>query len=77
MATKLKKAGPKRGRKPRLPWDVWFDGSPYRLKRGEEIKAKSLKVMEDIVRKTAKRREISVSVYKERKEDCIVIHAHL
>lgn len=79
MAAKLEKYVPKPnkgGRKPKLAWHLWFDGNPWRLACGEDIKAKSLKVMCDIIRKTAKRRNIIVSVWKEPAINCVVLQAN-
>lgn len=77
MATKLKSYTPKPntgGRKPKYPWDKWFDGSPWRLRKGKDFDC-TVSTMDDLARKAAAKRGHKVSVWKEG-EEAVVIQVH-
>lgn len=79
MATKIEDFKPKSktGPKQKYPWEIWLNGETWRLVRGEDIKAGSLKIMDRFIRRTASKRNIKVSVYTEPDTDSVVVKAHL
>ena len=66
MAKVLKSYQPtsKYGPVPIYPWDTWFDGKTRRLTQGKDFDCE-LVSMEDLIRKTARKRDFPVSVFKE------------
>jgi len=54
----------KGGRRPKYPWQVWLDGRQRELTPGSDFRT-TIESMENLIRITAKRRGIKVSVFHE------------
>lgn len=74
MAKVLQQYEPKRrGPKTRYPWDQWLDGKIRRLDQGKGKDFQcSVTSMVDLVRKTARKRGVSVTVHEE-SAACVIV----
>jgi N-acetyl-anhydromuramyl-L-alanine amidase AmpD len=74
MAKVLKDFKPsrKRGPEPRYPWDDWFDGQQWLLTRDEDFKS-TLVIMQDTIRKKAKKLKKRVSVWYGDEDGTLVV----
>lgn len=52
---------PKRGRSPKYPWEVWFDGRTHRLKQGEHYEAEGPRSFRSTVYSAADSRGVTVT----------------
>lgn len=67
MANKLKTYEPPKRKGPETiyPWDKWLDGkTTWRLVKGTDFQC-SLPGMVDLIRKTATKKKLKVSIYQE------------
>lgn len=64
----------KRGPVPRYPWGEWLDGQQWQLTRGEDFKSE-LVVMQDTIRKKAKKLGILVSVWYGDDDNSLVVQS--
>lgn len=51
---------PKRGRSPKYPWEIWFDGNTHRLKQGVHYEADSPKSFRSTVYSAGERMGVKV-----------------